>query len=268
MDEKISRESRIVQQLRLMDDDFMRACLRDNIPGVQLILRIILQKPKLVVQKMETQKDIKNLKGRSLCFDVWAKSDDEIYNIEIERTDGRASPKRARYHSSMLDADVSEPGENLENLVETFVVFITEKDIFHKGKPIYHYDRYCQETDKKLNDGAHIIFVNGQYEGDDDMGNLMNDFRCTNASDMVYTELAERVRHLKESEEGEKNMCRLVEEYGNERAQEGIQKGRIEGENRFSTLVTKLKELGREGDAFKAAADPDFRNQLYQQYNL
>ncbi len=63
-------------------------------------------------------------------------------------------------------------------------------------------------------------------------------------------------------------MCRLVEEYGNERAQEGIKKGRIEGENRLSTLVTKLKELGREDDAFKAAADSDFRNQLYQQYNL
>lgn len=37
---------------------------------------------------------------------------------------------------------------------------------------------------------------------------------------MVYTELAERVRHLKESEEGEMNMCRLVEEYGNERSLE------------------------------------------------
>ena len=44
--------------------------------------------------------------------------------------------------------------------------------------------------------------------------------------------------------------------------------GLAEGEDRFSALVIKLKELGREDDAFKAAADPDFRNQLYQQYNL
>lgn len=220
MEEKLSRTRRIVRQLRLMDDDFMRACLRDNIPAVQLILRIILQKPELVVQSMETQKDIKSLRGRSLCFDVWATDGDATYNIEIERTDSRASPRRARYHSSMLDADISEPGENLENLVETFVVFITEKDIFHRGLPVYRYDRYCRETGEELNDGAHIIYANGQYEGDDDIGNLMNDFRCTNASEMVYTELAERVRYLKEDTEGDKTMCRLIEEYGKECAQE------------------------------------------------
>ena len=44
--------------------------------------------------------------------------------------------------------------------------------------------------------------------------------------------------------------------------------GLVEGENRFCALVTKLKMLGRVDDVFKAVADSDFRNQLYQQYNL
>ena len=38
-------------------------------------------------------------------------------------------------------------GEDCEDLPENFVVFITEKDIFHKGLPIYIFERYCITPD-------------------------------------------------------------------------------------------------------------------------
>ena len=68
-----------------------------------------------------------------------------------------------------------------------------------------------------------------------------------------------------------KNMC--LTEYNEKEEREQLSQefreiGNAEGENRLSTLFTKLKELGKEDDAFKAAADPNFRNQLYQQYDL
>ena len=48
----------------------------------------------------------------------------------------------------------------------------------------------------------------------------------------------------------------------------GREEGLAEGEQRLGALITKLRELGLVNDAFKAAADPEFRNRLYKQYNL
>ena len=50
----------------------------------------------------------------------------------------------------------------------------------------------------------HIVYVNGRYRADDDIGRLMKDFSCTSADEMHYNELAERVKDLKESNLGKK----------------------------------------------------------------
>ena len=97
-----ARSKRAVQELRLMDDTFMRECLRNNEPAVQLILRIIMDKPNLIIQKMETQRDAISLTGRGVRFDVWARDDDAVYNIEVEKSDEGASARRARYYSAIL----------------------------------------------------------------------------------------------------------------------------------------------------------------------
>ena len=49
--------------------------------------------------------------------------------------------KRARYNSSLIDANVTEPGEQYEALNESYVIFITENDVLGKGLPIYHIER-------------------------------------------------------------------------------------------------------------------------------
>lgn len=48
-----------------MDDDFMTACLEDNIEGVELILRIILGRKDITIKSVRTQKPLKNLQGRA-----------------------------------------------------------------------------------------------------------------------------------------------------------------------------------------------------------
>ena len=63
----------IVKELRPIDDAFMRAMFQDNIPLVQLVLRIILDKDDLVVTEIETQRDLNKLAGgRSICLDAYA----------------------------------------------------------------------------------------------------------------------------------------------------------------------------------------------------
>ena len=229
-----------VQKLRLMDDDFMRLCLQNNKPAVQLILRIILGKPNLEVQDVKTQMETKSPAGRGVRFDVWARDGDAAYNIEIEKSDAGASARRARYYCAMLDSGLLKPGADFDKLVESYVIFITEKDIFNEGRATYSYDRYCTETGKPLGDGSHIIYVNGRYRGEDAIGTLMSDFHCKNASQMVYTELAERVRYFKEDIMGEKKMCKIIEDYGKECARESVAENKAETARRM--LADGLKQ--------------------------
>jgi len=67
-----SESGKLVENLRLIDDRFMNVCLRDNIECVQLMLRIIMGKPDLVVTKMQTQEVVMSLTGRDVEFDITA----------------------------------------------------------------------------------------------------------------------------------------------------------------------------------------------------
>ena len=69
------------------------------------------------------------------------------------------------------------------------------------------------------------MYVNGEYRGDTPLGRLMHDFSTPNADDMYYDELARRVRYHKQDEKGVQNMCKIIEEYGDERAAEAFKKG-------------------------------------------
>lgn len=166
-DENKKRERRHQEDLerlrgfRPIDDTFMRGLFKENIPLAELVLRIIIGKPDLVLLKCETQADMKRVTGaRSVCLDAYATdSTGKKYDIEVQRSDNGADPHRARYHSSMLDIE---------------------------------------------------------YRDNSDIGRLMHDFNCTNASDMYFDLLAEKTRYLKENPKGVNEMCKVMEDLRNE----------------------------------------------------
>ena len=152
--------------LRPIDDDFMRCLFKDNIPLAELVLRIITEKPDLIITDCETQKDMKRLVGaRSVCLDAYGTdSTGKRYDLEV------------------------------------------------------HFE-----------DGEHILYVNGEYRGDSDIGKLMHDFNCMRADDMNFELMAERTRYLKENPKGVQEMCKIMEDMRNESLKEGIKKGIKEG---------------------------------------
>lgn len=215
-----------IRGFRLIDDDFMNACFDGNIEGTELLLRIILNKPDISVESVTTQKVMKNLLGRDIWLDIDATdSTGKEYNIEIQRADKGADRKRARYHSSMLDAHLLEVGENFSKLPETYVIFITENDVIGKNKPLYVIERMIINTDESFGDGEHIVYVNGaDKDSTTELGKLMHDFFCTSPDDMNYKELADKVRYLKEDEKGVATMCKAMEDMRNE----AVERDRIE----------------------------------------
>ena len=213
--------------LRLLDDDFMNKVFEDK-ACAEFLLQIILQRTDLRVQRAHGQHDIKNLQGRSVKLDILAvDSHNRVFNVEVQRSDRGAGAKRARYNSALIDANVTEPGDQYEDLNETFVIFITENDVMKAGLPIYHIDRVVRETGKLFEDEEHIIYVNSQIKDETKLGRLMHDFSCTDAKDMYNKVLADRVRYFKEDERGVEIMCREMEIMRNQAHEEGIEKGRI-----------------------------------------
>lgn len=203
-----------------MDDDFCTKVFED-IECVELLLRIILKKDNLKVTEVHSQYNMKNLQGRSARLDIYAVDDtDAVLNVEVQRSDRGAVPKRARYYSSLIDANVTEPGDKYEKLPESYVIFITEHDIMRAGLPLYHINRFVEETGNDFGDDSHIIYVNSQIQDETNLGRLMHDFSCTDPSDMNYKILADRVRYFKSEKEGVLIMCRMLEEMRNETALE------------------------------------------------
>jgi len=214
-----------LHNLRLLDDDFMTKVFEDK-KSAELLLRIILNRDDLKVRESFSQYGIKNLQGRSVRLDILAVDrENRIYDIEIQRSDYGAEVKRARYNSSLLDANVTEPGEKYKALNESYVIFITENDVLKKGFPIYHIERIVTETGDLFGDEEHIIYVNSQIKDETSLGKLMHDFACIDAKDMYYQVLADRVRYFKEDEKGVTFMSKILEDMRNEARAEGRAEG-------------------------------------------
>ena len=219
---KRQKDLQRLEQLRPIDNDFMRCLFKDNIPLAELVLRIITGKQDLVITDCETQKDMKRLTGaRSVCLDAYGMDlDRKKYDLEIQRADKGADPHRARYHSSVLDIKNLHSGQEFKELPDTYTIFITEKDFYGLGQPVYQIERINLTTGKPFEDGEHILYVNDEYRGESDIGRLMHDFNCTRADDMNFELMAERTRYLKENPKGVSEMCKVMEDMRNESLKE------------------------------------------------
>ena len=199
-----------------------------------------MEEEELKIVEQVLQKDYKNLQGRSAVLDCVARaSGGKYYNVEIQQETEGASPKRARYHSGLLDMNTLNPGEDFTELPETCVIFITGKDTLGSGLPICHVERRIKETGENFKDESHIIYVNAGKQEDTELGRLMHDLNCKSADEMYRRVLAERVRELKETEEGVEAMCLEMEKIYQEVREEGREEGREVG-------YAQGKEEGRE----------------------
>jgi hypothetical protein len=228
----------VVENFRLMDDNFMSKCLENAPECIELMLQIILDKKDLKVVKSQTEYPIKSLQGRGVRFDVFARdSEGREYDIEIQRANDGAEPKRARYNSALMDANALKSGEDIGKLRDAYVIFITENDVMKHGQEVYSYLRIEEHNGDRLQDGTHIIYVNGATRSETEIGKLVHDLLCRDAAEMYFDVLRKRVSEFKNSEEGRHAMCKAVEEL--------VERGKIEAkaEGKRETMLAMAKRL-------------------------
>lgn len=151
--------------------------------------------------------------------------------------------RRARFNSSLMDANILLTGDDTESLPENFVIFITEHDVIGGNVPVYHIDRVIRETGSLAGDGSHILYVNGAWRDESPVGRLMHDFSCTDPDDMNYALLADRVRYFKEDKEGIQTMSKVFEDFAKEIKEEVTKE--VTKEVTRDNLLTNVKALMR-----------------------
>lgn len=80
-----------------MDDTFFNSCFDGNIPCMEVVLRAVMGNNRLIVTEVITQQSVPNLYGRAVRFDALATDGENIYDVEIQRSDEGAVPRRARF---------------------------------------------------------------------------------------------------------------------------------------------------------------------------
>ena len=218
-----------------------------------------MENDKIKVARCKTEYTVTGLASHSVQLDLLAMDEHgKFFNVEVQTESSGAPPQRARYYTGAIDTGHFPKGEDYHALFDTYVIFITKEDVLGDGLPIYHVSRTVKETGKSFNDGSYIIYVNGEMANDNTaLGRLVHDFSCLHSKDIYDETLKKCVKRYKETEEGIKTMCSVMEELKNEGTKQGMQK--------FAELTKKLLALHRTNDLNRAIEDEQYRDKLMKE---
>ena len=153
-------KKKIIASLTLMDDLFMQVVLEEQ-ACTEYILQTILGKSSLKLKEQRLQKRLPNLHGRALVLDCLCTDEKGLlYNIEVQNSSAGAIPKRARYHAALMDTHTLKKGEKFSKLPESYVIFITDKDVLGEGEQLYQIERVIRKSGSLFRDGYHIFYFN------------------------------------------------------------------------------------------------------------
>ena len=224
-----------IRKLTPMDDLLFANIYHENVAAMNELLRVCLGDESISVQKVLSHAYQPNLGNLEPEFDVLATdSTGRIFEVEVQKTGRRDLLKRASFYASLLQARAIRRGErNYNRIMPVYVVFITQGDYWHTGEDRVDICTHIEQTGLRVDDGRHLVFINGKAKGESGMARMMHDFKSCEAGEMVYTELRKSVDRLKNTEEGMEHMGGNYEDIMNRGKRrwtaEGMAKGMEEG---------------------------------------
>lgn len=236
-----------IEKLRPIDDMFFEM-LAGNKEVCEEILRTILEDENLVVEDVITQDSERNLFGRSVRLDALCMLGNGVKcNIEVQRADNDNHLRRARFNASSITVKYSHTGDHFEDVIELYVIYISDFDFLNKGKTIYHVEKVLRETNTVIDDGLHEIYVNTTINDHSDVAELMTCFKQKMVDNPKFPRLSAEVQRLKNTEGGISTMCKIMEE-SNKRAIKDVlfglvEKGALSSEIAANELSISVDEL-------------------------
>lgn len=201
-----------VQEFRIIDDVFFEVFAED-IPACQEILRTILDDERLIVKNVIVQKSEKNLYGRSVRLDALCElGNGSKCNIEVQRADNDNHLKRARYNASVITTKESVIGQCFDDVLDLYIVYISEFDFLGGGLTTYHVDKTIRENGVVVDDGLYEIFVNTKIKDGSRISDLMTCFTSKEVNSPEFPAVTKRFNELK-NEGGASTVCDVMEKY-------------------------------------------------------
>ena len=220
-EEKIAQ----VKEFRLIDDVFFEVFAEDK-EACQEILRVILEDDGLIVLDVLLQSSKRNIYGRSVRLDALCTlGNGEKCNIEVQRADDDDHFRRVRFNAASITVKDSEPGERFEEILDLYIVYISEHDFIGGGHTAYHVDKVIRETGGRIEDGLHEVYVNAVVKDGSKISDLMDCFTQREVVDNEeFPATSKRVRELKTTEGGASAVCDIMKKLVDEgRAEERIE---------------------------------------------
>ncbi len=222
----------IIRNMTLMSDIMAKSAFEDR-KCVECLVKALMGDDDIVIESFHVQYTINSLRKHSVTLDICVFfKDGSVADIEIQISDGQAEVRRARLYSSMLDNLLLPKNEDYKNLPDKYVFFVTLEDHFGDGLQVYHFENAMCVNGKlvrKLNDGAHIIYVTARlYDNETKLGRLLHDLCCKNPEDMYNKPLAERLDFFKNEPKGRNIMYTTFEQLMEANVVQGIKEEREE----------------------------------------
>ena len=227
--DKMTLEEKIeqVKNFRPIDDTFFEV-LADDIGVCQEMLRIILEDEKLIVKDVIVQSSKRNLYGRSVRLDALCiLGNGKKCNVEVQRSNKDHHLKRVRFNASVITVRDSQTDDKFEETIDLIVVYISEFDIFKRGRVIYHVDSVIRETQEKVDDGLERVFVNTTVKDGTTISEYMDCFLQKEIDNAKFPKLTNRVHYLKHEEGGVQKMCEVMEQYSKKAVKKATKQANI-----------------------------------------
>lgn len=182
-----------IQALRPMDDVFFEVLIQQ--PGVcEEMLRVLLDCPDLIVLDIHAQHSIRNLL------------------------------KRVRYNEACVTTQATDPGTDFENIPTVYSLYISDFDIFKKGKTIYHIRKSVIETDQTVDDGTLEIYANTIVNDKSTIAEYLQLLKKTAIDNPKFPHLTEGVKYLKNERRGVEKMSGFLAELLEKEVQKEVKK--------------------------------------------
>lgn len=208
----------------------------------------------LIVTDVKTQDSEHNLYGRSVRLDALCTlGDGTRCNIEVQRSNNDDHLRRARFNASSITLAESNPGEKFKDVIELYIVYISEFDFLDGNRTIYHIDKVIRETGDVVDDGLHEIFVNTVIDDGSDIADLMACFMKKEVKNKKFPKLSSEVTRLKTTEGGASAVCEVMQKYEKIAARTAVNEERAD----------KVKKMIQKGYSKADILDLDYTEEEY-----
>lgn len=143
-------------------DNYMFCKILEDEALCKELLEILLhiKVGKIIYNKTERQIE-PGFGSRGIRMDVYLEESDKIYDIEMQTCNYSDLPLRVRYYQGAMDLAKVKKRSKVDELKETYILFICLNDPFNAELPVYTIKNMIKESPETLyNDKTHRVFYN------------------------------------------------------------------------------------------------------------